>query len=97
MAKQDSAGKSAVRSTLPAIDFSTFVLSLSTSALFQMGLVKGPEGDMADDPDPLLAQQTIETLKMLRSKTHGNLEPDEGKLLDSLLYDLHTRFIELTK
>ena len=26
------------------IDFSTFVLSLSTSALYQMGMVEGPDG-----------------------------------------------------
>ncbi len=80
------------KTQLPAIDFSTFVLSLSTSALYQMGLVQGPGGEVLEEPDRLLAQQTIETLKMLRAKTAGNLDPEESKLLDSLLYELHTRF-----
>lgn len=97
MTRQDSADDSDTQSTLLPIDFSTFVLSLSTSALYQMGLVRGPGGAMIEEPDPLLAQQAIETLKMLRSKTQGNLESDESKLLDSLLYDLHTRFSELDK
>jgi hypothetical protein len=76
---------------LSSIDFSTFILSLSTSALYQLGLVPGPGGQIVE-PDPLLAHQTIETLKMIRSKTSGNLEEEERKLLDSLLYELHTQF-----
>ena len=80
---------------LPSIDFSTFVLSLSTSALYQMGLVSGPDGAPVDEPDALLARQTIDTLKMLRVKTGGNLDDAELKLIDNLLYELHTRFLEL--
>ena len=78
-------------SQLPPIDFSTFVLSLSTSALYQLGLVPGPGGQTVE-PDPLLAHQTIETLKMIRAKTSGNLEDEEERLLDSLLYELHSQF-----
>lgn len=76
---------------LPAIDFSTFVLSLSTSALYQLGLVPGPDGQVVE-PDPLLARQTIETLKMIRARTSGNLEEEEERLLDTLLYELHTQY-----
>ena len=32
---------------------------------------------------------------MLRAKTRGNLEPDEAKLIDSLLYELRLHFVEL--
>ena len=81
---------------LPAIDFSTFVLSLSTSALYQLGLLPGPEGQEVE-PDPLLAHQTIETLKMIRARTSGNLEEEEAKLLDSLLYELHTQYAKYEK
>lgn len=82
--------------TLPAIDFSTFVLSLSTSALYQMGLVNGPEGAPAAEPDLLLARQTIDTLKMLRAKTVGNLDEPEQKLIDNLLYELHTHYTRVS-
>lgn len=97
MASEDSTAGLTGRRPLPEIDFSTLVLSLSTSALYQMGLVQGPAGELIEDSEPLLAQQTIETLKMLRVKTAGNLEPDESKLLDSLLYDLHSQFAQLQK
>ncbi|MCP4039590.1 MAG: DUF1844 domain-containing protein [bacterium] len=88
--KQEDTGESG--GDLPSIDFSTFVLSLSTSALYQMGLVDGPDGKPADEPDLIMARQTIDTLKMLRAKTSGNLDEPELKLLDNLLYELHTHF-----
>ncbi|MCH7598530.1 MAG: DUF1844 domain-containing protein [Myxococcales bacterium] len=80
---------------LPSIDFSTFVLSLSTSALYQMGLVNGPDGAPVGEQDLIMARQTIDTLKMLRVKTQGNLEEGELKLIDNLLYELHSRFVSL--
>jgi hypothetical protein len=43
----------------------------------------------------VIAQQTIDTIEMLREKTRGNLEPDETKLIDSLLYELRLHFVEL--
>jgi hypothetical protein len=80
---------------LPAIDLSTFVLSLSTTALYQMGLIADPETKQTIAPSREIAQQTIATIEMLREKTRGNLEPEEAKLIDSLLYELRLRFVEL--
>jgi len=81
---------------MPAIDFTTFVLSLGTSALYHMGLLEDPAtGQRAEKPDPLLARQTIDTLEMLQNKTRGNLEDEEARVLDSLLYELRIRFVEL--
>ncbi len=97
MTDNDSGDTASELPGFPAIDFSTFVLSLSTSAFYQMGLVQGPGGERSEQPDLLLARQTIETIKMIRSKTMGNLEPEESKLLESLLYDLHTHFSKLSK
>jgi hypothetical protein len=79
---------------LPKVDFSTLVLSLGTTALYQLGLVANPESGESMAPDPLAAQQTIDTLEMLRDKSRGNLSEDEGKLLDSLLYELRMRFVQ---
>ncbi len=80
---------------LPAIDFSTFLLSLSTSALYQMGLVPNPETGEKASPDRTIARQTIDTLVMLRDKTRGNLEEEEDKLFESLLYELRMHFLKL--
>ena len=31
---------------------------------------------------------------MIAAKTRGNLEVDEAKLLESILYDLHMRYVD---
>jgi len=80
---------------MPKVDFSTFVLSLSTAALYQMGVMAAPGSDEKAPADPLVAQQTIDTLEMLSDKTRGNLSEEERKLIDSLLYELRMRFVEL--
>jgi hypothetical protein len=85
----ESAGSTA------SIDFSTFVLSLGTSALYQLGQVADSEsGAPLGEPNRPLARQTIDTLEMLAEKTRGNLEPGEAKLLESILYELHMKFVE---
>jgi len=60
-------------SELPKVDFSTFVLSLGTTALYQLGAVPDPASGETVEADPLVAQQTIDTLEMIRDKTRGNL------------------------
>lgn len=80
---------------LPGIDFSTFVLSLSTSALYHLGLVPDPETGKPGPVHRELARQTIDTLDLLREKTRGNLDAEEQKLLEGLLYELRMRFVEV--
>jgi len=84
-------------SEMPGIDFSTFVLSLGTSALYQMGVVLHPESGERTEADPLLASHTIDTLEMLHEKTLGNLDAEEKKLFEGILYELRMRYVELTK
>lgn len=86
---------SADRAPLPRIDFASFALSLGTSALYHMGLVGDPETDKpVAETNLALARQTIDTLEMLEAKTRGNLDAEEAKLLESLLYELRMRFVE---
>jgi Domain of unknown function (DUF1844) len=82
---------------LPNVDFSTFVLSLATAALYELGAVPDARSGELPPADPMVARQTLETLEMLREKTLGNLTEDERKLIDSLLYDLRMRFVELER
>jgi hypothetical protein len=79
---------------LPSIDFSTLVLSLATSAMVHMGLVPDPENAGASEKNLPLAHQTIDTLEMLQSKTRGNLEEEEAKLLQSVLYELRMSYVK---
>jgi len=85
------------RGEMPRVDFSTFVLSLGTTALYEMGLVPDPSTGEPAVSDPLVAQQTIDTLEMLREKTLGNLDDEERKLIDSLLYELRIKFVEISR
>jgi hypothetical protein len=80
---------------LPSVDFATFALSLGSSALYHMGLVPDPEsGRPVAEPNLVLARQTIDTLEMLEAKTRGNLDEQESRLLESLLYELRMRYVE---
>jgi len=82
---------------LPRIDFSTFVLSLATSALYHLGLVEDPGTGERVEPNLPLARQTVDTLELLQEKTRGNLDEDEVKLLQSLLTELRMRCVEATR
>jgi hypothetical protein len=89
-------GKPPQAPEIPTVDFHTFVLSLGSSALMNLGELERP-GAGAAAKDLPMAKHTIDILAMLQDKTRGNLTPDEDKLLDSLLYDLRLRFVEARK
>jgi len=78
---------------LPKIDFSTFLLSLAASAMVQLGLAPGPEGEKRESPDLAMARHTIDTIEMLVEKTRGNLDTDEERLLQSVLYEVRMSFV----
>lgn len=80
---------------LPEIDFSTLLLSLSTSAMVHLGEAPTPDG--AVDKNLAMAKQTIDIIEMLQSKTAGNLDDDESKLLRQVLYDLRLRYVQAVK
>jgi hypothetical protein len=82
---------------LPAIDFSTFILSLSTSALFHLGLIPDTQSGKPGERNLPLARQTIDILEILEVKTRGNLDAEEAKLLESLLFEIRMRFVEASR
>ncbi len=90
-ADADQAGEN-----LPAIDFATFLLSLSHSALVHLGDAPDPAGGPVEKNLPL-ARQTIDLLALLQEKTRGNLSGQEEHILDQALYDLRMRFVEVSK
>ena len=81
---------------LPEINFSSFVLSLSSSALLHFGEIPDPITNKKERSMPL-AKQTIDILGILQEKTKGNLSQDEQQLIDNLLHDLRLRYIEESK
>jgi len=91
----ESEKQAQAEATFPDLNFSTFVFSLGTSAMYHFG----------DFPDPVTkkaernleaAKQTIDILGILKDKTKGNLSDDEDRLLESLLYELRMRYVRET-
>jgi hypothetical protein len=79
---------------LPKIDFSTFVISLNSSALVQLGILDDPTTGEKGQKNLLLAKQTIDVLGMMEEKTKGNLNADEANMLKSILYDLRILYVK---
>ena len=78
------------------IDFSTFIMSLTSSAFYHLGDMPDPSTGKKEVNLPAV-QQTIDMLIMLREKTKGNLKEDEAKLLEQLIYELQVKYIAKTK
>jgi hypothetical protein len=76
--------------SIPPIDFTTFVLSMSTACMAHLGEVTGPDG--RDVVDLAMARQTIEILELLERKTQGNLSGEEERILSQVLTDLRDAY-----
>ncbi len=90
---ETAASSKAEEGPFPEIDFTSFIFSLSTTAMYHFG----------DFPDPVTkngqrnlpaAKQTIDILSILKAKTEGNLDEDEKQLLERLLFELRMRYVK---
>lgn len=77
---------------MPEATFTTFILSLNTSALYHLGEIDDPTSGKTCT-DLVLAKHAIDTLKLLQEKTKGNLTEQESSLLENMLCDLKLRFV----
>lgn len=93
--KQDSKADKLRREAAdyPPITFSDFVVSLSTSAIFHFGDIPDPVSQKAEK-NLEAAKQTIDILGILEQKTRGNLDENEKKLMDSILFELRMRYVK---
>ena len=89
----DTPPQPATEAPLLELNFSTFVLSLSTQALAHLGEIPNPIENRTA-VDLVAAKQLIDILGILRDKTKGNLDTSESNLLDSVLYDLRIKYVE---
>jgi len=78
------------------MNFQLLIISLSTTALVQLGMAPNPANGKTEQ-DLVNAKQTIDILGILEEKTKGNLTPDESHLLERCLYDLKMSYISLIK
>ena len=78
------------------MSFSVFVIGLCTQALVHLGEMPDPssQGLRGDLP---AAKQLIDILGILQTKTRGNLDESESRLLESALYDLRMKYVERSR
>ena len=76
--------------------FDTILSYLSTTALFQLGLLPGPGGERIP-PDLVNGRRTIDMLEVLQQKTRGNLTATEAQMLENILYELRLSYVEIQK
>ncbi|MCL4532837.1 MAG: DUF1844 domain-containing protein [Deltaproteobacteria bacterium] len=77
-------------------DFAAFVYSLNTQALLFMGKIPNPISKKYEK-DLGTAKYLIDTIDMLSKKTKGNLDENEAKLIENILYDLRMAYISEKK
>jgi len=92
----DKGEKERSKRSFPPIDFSTFIISLSSSAAMNLGGYQDPvSGHIPKNLDH--AKQSIDILAIIQEKTKGNLSDEEKQLLDTSLYELRMRYVEEVK
>ena len=90
-AEKKQEGKSEKTASEFEMNFSTFVMSLTSSAFYYLGDVADPEtGEMHENLPAV--KQTIDILIILKDKTKNNLDKEEDKLLEQLIYELQTKY-----
>ncbi|MCZ6513228.1 MAG: DUF1844 domain-containing protein [Nitrospinae bacterium] len=77
------------------LNFSTFVLSLTSSAFYHLGDIPDPLTGKKEENLPAV-KQTIDILIMLQEKTKNNLDADEAKLMEQLIYELQVKYVAKT-
>jgi hypothetical protein len=81
---------------LPPVDFKTFIASLATTVLVNLGHIPEPStGEPLKNLE--VARYHIDIIDMLAEKTRGNLTPEEEEFLKEILRDLKLRYIEEVK
>jgi hypothetical protein len=81
---------------LPEADFSFFVTTLSIQASVFLGILPNPVSNQQEQ-NLDQAKFIIDTLVMIQEKTKNNLNAEEDKLLENMLYELRMQYAEKAK
>ncbi len=77
---------------IPA-SFTSLILNLAATALLYLGKPLTPDAPGVE-VNPTLAQHTIDTMEILKTKTEGNRTPEETELLNDLIYQLRILYLQ---
>ncbi|MCJ7686237.1 MAG: DUF1844 domain-containing protein [Desulfobacteraceae bacterium] len=91
--KEEPKKKEAGTPPLPKVNFSSLILSLSSTAFLHFGEIPDP-GTGEKKKDLALAKHAIDTVAMLKEKTEGNLNEEEKRFIENILTDLRWHFVK---
>ncbi len=77
-------------------DFLTYITSLAFQTMVFLGEIANPASNKIEK-NILQAKFIIDTLSMLRDKTKGNLSQQEENMLDTSIYELQTKYVDILK
>ncbi len=92
--EQEQGEEGGGRGPLPRGDLAALISTLTTQALFAMGLLQ-VRGQEDREPDMELARYNIDMLETLTEKTKGNLTAEEDKVLKHTLNDLRMGYVQV--
>lgn len=78
------------------VAFTSFIMSLATQVLVQLGEMPPPQG-IEIPIDLESARQTIDIMAMLQRRTKGNLSSEESRFMEEVLHSLRISFINAKK
>src|SRR3990172_4875374 len=79
----------------PPASLEMLITTLVTEAMISLGQIPHPHtGEAIFQPQQ--AKYLIDTIEVLREKTHGNVTPDETAMFDQLLHQLRLVYVQLT-
>lgn len=81
---------------LPPVSLTTFISGLGVEALMALGQMENPV-TRKKETDLEQAKYLIDTIQMLKDKTKGNLKPDEGKMVEELVYNLQMGYVKASQ
>lgn len=77
---------------IPSARFDILIQLLSSQAILALGLIPDPQGKT--EVRLPLARHFIDLLAILESKTKGNLDSNEAKMLERSLHELRVLFLD---
>jgi len=78
------------------INFTTFIYSLSSSAMVALGEAEDPYSGKVEF-QPQMAKHTIDVLGMLKEKFEKGLDDNEKRLLCDIVYNLRMAYVNKLK
>jgi hypothetical protein len=88
--------KEETKEYLPPLEFGSLVFPFYTQAHIKLGLIEDPV-TKAPSENLELGKRLIDLLDLLKDRTKGNLDEEEGKFLEACLSQLKFNYLQRMK